>query len=153
MRWTPHVTVACVVEDQGRFLLVEEYSNNNRVLNQPAGHLEANETLVAAATREVLEESAWQVEVTDLIGLYTYTSPHNNTCYHRHCFVAKPIKHFTDRPLDPVILDTHWLSIEQIRQQQDKLRSPMVLKVIEDYLAGVRHPLTVICEESELAPA
>lgn len=146
MRWTPHVTVACVIEDQGRFLLVEELSDSKPVLNQPAGHLEAGETLLEAATREVLEETAWQVEITHMLGLYTYTSPHNGVCYHRHCFVARPVAHHPQRDLDPVILDTHWLNIDQIRQQQNRLRSPLVLQATEDYLAGVRYPLSFLTE-------
>ncbi len=149
MRWTPHVTVACVIEDRGRFLLVEEYSNNKPVFNQPAGHLEADETLIEAAAREVLEETGWQVEITDLLGLYTYTSPHNQVCYHRLCFVAKPIEHDPRRDLDPVIIDTHWLDVEQIRQRQCQLRSGMVLQAIEDYLAGIRYPLCFLTEQAQ----
>ncbi len=146
MRWTPHVTVACVIEHQGQFLLVEELSNNKRVLNQPAGHLEPNETLVEAAIREALEETAWQVEVTGLLGFYTYTSPHNQTCYHRWCFIAKPVRHMQQRELDPAILQALWLDADAIRQQQKRLRSPMVLQAIEDYLAGVRYPLALLNE-------
>ncbi|MEH6472299.1 MAG: NUDIX hydrolase [Halopseudomonas sp.] len=146
MRWTPHATVACIVEHEGRFLLVEEYSNNQRVLNQPAGHLEPNETLLEAVKREVMEETAWEVEVTDLVGFYTYTSPHNQTCYHRWCFIAKPVEHHPSKPLDEVILQALWLSADEIRQQRDRLRSPMVLQAIEDYLAGTRYPLALIQE-------
>ncbi len=153
MRWSPHVTVACVIEHQGRYLLVEELSNNQRVVNQPAGHLEANETLLEAAAREVLEETAWRVEITDLLGLYTYTSAHNQVCYHRWCFVAKPIEHQVHRQLDPVILNTLWLSVDEMRQRQAQLRSPMVLQAVEDYLAGKRYPLAIIQEHDQAGAA
>lgn len=146
MRWTPHVTVACVIEQQGQFLLVEELADGQRVLNQPAGHLEPHETLLEAAVREVLEETAWQVEVTDLLGFYTYRSPHNDTSYHRWCFIAKAIQHLPQRALDTDILQTLWLDAEQIRQQQSRLRSPMVLQAFEDYRAGIRYPLTLLRE-------
>ena len=147
MRWTPHVTVACVIEHQGKFLFVEELSNGKRVLNQPAGHLEVNETLVDAAVREALEETAWQVEVTDLLGFYSYTSPHNQTCYHRWCFIARPIQELENHPLDPVILQALWLSADELRQQQERLRSPMVLRAVDDYLEGTRYPLGLLNEQ------
>ena len=146
MRWTPHATVACVIEQQGRFLLVEERSNGRRVLNQPAGHLEAGETQLEGAEREALEETGWRVEVTDLLGFYSFTSGHNQTCYHRFCFVAKALEQLPEHPLDPAIIATHWLTPEQIRARSDELRSPMVLAAIDDYLAGIRHPLALLRE-------
>ena len=146
MRWTPHATVACVVEQDGRFLLVEEYSNGKRVLNQPAGHLEPDESIVEGAQRETLEETGWQVEITDLLGFYSHTSAHNQTCYHRFCFVAKPLKQLPEQQIDPVILQSLWLTPEQIRADQGRLRSPMVLQAIDDYLAGIRYPLQLLRE-------
>ncbi len=148
MRWTPHVTVACVIEQQGQFLLVEELIDGQRVLNQPAGHLEPQETLLQAAVREALEETAWQVEITDLLGFYSYISPRNQVCYHRWCFIAKPLQHRPERALDSGILQAVWLDADTIRQRQARLRSPMVLQAVEDYLAGKRYPLTLLCEQS-----
>ena len=148
MCWTPHATVACIIEDDGRFLFVEEYSNGRLVLNQPAGHLEDGETFVQGALREVLEETAWEVEITDLLGLYVYKPPHKPTTYHRTCFVARPIRQHKDRPLDGDIVRTLWLSYEEIKQQEERLRSPMVLKGIEDYLQGRRFPLDFIYQQT-----
>ena len=86
----PHITVATVIEDQGRFLLVEELKAGRLVLNQPAGHLEANENLREAAIRETLEETGWEVELTGLVGIYLYTAPSNGITYQRVCFAARP---------------------------------------------------------------
>ncbi|MEH6626188.1 MAG: NUDIX hydrolase [Motiliproteus sp.] len=146
MCWKPHATVACIIEDKGRFLFVEEYSNGKRVLNQPAGHLEANETLVEGVMREVLEETRWQVEITDLLGMYIYTPPHKNSTYHRTCFVGRPVKEETERELDKDIIRTLWLSYEELQAEVERLRSPMVLKALEDYLQGKRYPLEYIQE-------
>ena len=97
MTWQPHITVATIVEDNGRFLFVEEVKNDKRVLNQPAGHLEANETLRDAAIRETLEETGWDVELTGVVGIYLYTAPSNGVTYQRVCFAAKAVKHHPDR--------------------------------------------------------
>ena len=148
MTWTPHVTVACVIEQQGKFLCVEELSNGQLVINQPAGHLEANESLIQAAVRETLEETGWQVEVTDLLGFYTYTSPHNKVCYHRWCFVATPIQHIPNHELDSDIIQALWLDADTIRQSPSRLRSPLVLQAIEDYLSDKRYPLALLCEQA-----
>lgn len=146
MRWTPHATVACVVEKDGRFLLVEERSNGQTVLNQPAGHLEPGERIIDGARREALEETGWEVDIEALLGFYTFTSSHNHTCYHRFCFAAKPAQHRPELELDACILDTHWLTLEEIREKADCLRSPMVLQGIEDYLSGTRYPLELLVE-------
>ncbi len=147
MCWKPHATVACIIEDNGRFLFVEEYSNGQLVLNQPAGHLEDNETIIEGARREVLEETAWEVEITDLLGLYVYRPPHKQSTYHRTCFVAKPVRHHQRRSLDSDIVRTLWLSYAELQAQQHRLRSPLVLQGIEDYLAGKRFPLDFIHEQ------
>lgn len=146
MTWTPHATVAVVVEDeQGRFLLVEELSEGKRVYNQPAGHVEENETIVAAARREALEETGWQVELLDLIGLYTYKAPVNGVTYYRLCFSAKALNK-TSSNLDDDIIAAHWLTLDEIHRRAEQLRSPLVLKCIEDYRNGRRFPLDVIVE-------
>lgn len=142
--WYPHVTVATIVENEGKFLTVKETSNGNTVLNQPAGHLEANETLFEAAIRETLEETAWHVELKELIGLYLYTSPHNSTTYFRVLFSANAISREKEFELDDGIIDAQWLTLDQIKSKKDELRSPMVLSCIEDYLAGKRLPLDTI---------
>lgn len=143
MRFLPHVTVATIVEDQGRFLMVEEIKDNRHVLNQPAGHLEPNETLLAAALRETLEETAWQVELTGIIGIYLFTGD-NGIDYQRVCFAAKPIRHNANIPLDEGIIQALWLTKEQLLAESAKWRNPMIMTCINDYLAGHIYPLSII---------
>lgn len=144
-RWTPHATVATVIEKDGQFLMVEEISGGQRVINQPAGHIEQGETILEAARRETLEETGWSAEPTHLIGLYTYTAPSNGVTYHRYCFAAKAIKAEENAILDDGIIGPRWMTIEELRNSPN-LRSQMVLTCIEDYLAGKRFPLDVITE-------
>lgn len=143
MRFLPHVTVATIIEDQGRFLMVEEIKNNRKVLNQPAGHLEKNETLLAAALRETLEETAWDVELTGVIGIYLFTAD-NGISYQRICFSANPVNHYPDQPLDDGIVGAVWLTRDELIAQRDHWRNPMILNCIDDYLAGHIYPLSVI---------
>ncbi len=144
MTWTPHATVAVIVEDaQERFLIVEELSGGQVVFNQPAGHVEEDESINAAAIREALEETGWQVELLHFMGLYTYKAPANGVTYHRFCFSARAITRIGNC-LDNDIIAAHWMSLEQIRSLGTKLRSPLVLQCIEDYRNGRRYPLDVI---------
>lgn len=143
MRFLPHVTVATIIENEGHFLVVEEIKNNAPVLNQPAGHLEKNETLLEAACRETLEESAWEVELTGLVGIYLFTAD-NGISYQRVCFCAKPILHHPQRQLDDGIIGTHWLTREQLMQKRAQWRNPMIMTCIDDYLAGHIYPLSII---------
>jgi len=141
--WAPHLTVAAVIELEQRFLLVEEESDGLIVVNQPAGHVQAGETLLAAVIRETLEETAWHFLPQALVGLYYYTSPLNQITYLRLCFggsVSHPEPH---RPLDTGILRTLWLTPAEVRETPN-LRSPMVLRGLEDYLAGARYPLSLL---------
>jgi ADP-ribose pyrophosphatase YjhB (NUDIX family) len=140
----PHTTVATVIEREGKFLLVREKSDGLIVYNQPAGHLENNETLLEAAIRETLEETSWHIELIDFLGVYQYTSPVNGICYVRHCFVAKVLEQQADYALDEDIIDAVWLTLEEIRERVDELRSPLVLQVVKDYLAGTRFPLSIL---------
>ena len=144
MRFTPHVTVATIVEDHGRFLLVEELADGRAVLNQPAGHLEADESLIEAALRETLEETGWQVELTAVTGIYLYTAPSNGVTYQRVCFAAKPLRQLPERPLDTGIIGPRWLTREELLAQSERWRSELVLRCIDDYLAGERHSLSLI---------
>lgn len=145
MDWHPHATVAVVVEKEGKFLLVEEQASGQVVFNQPAGHIEEGETFIAAARRETLEETAWAVDPQYLIGFYVYKGE-NDVTYHRACYYATALEHHPNQPLDEGILHAVWLSRDEIEQQADKLRSPMVLKCIDDYLAGKEYPLDLIYE-------
>lgn len=145
MRWLAHVTVATIVEDQGRFLLVEEMSADKKhVFNQPAGHLEANESLIEAAVRETLEETGWDVELTAVTGIYLYTAPSNGVTYQRVCFAARPLRHHPERALDDGILGARWMTREELAVQPERWRSHLVLRCIDDYLKGERFPLSLI---------
>jgi 8-oxo-dGTP pyrophosphatase MutT (NUDIX family) len=143
MVWKPDVTVAAVIERSGRFLLVEERIRGRLVLNQPAGHLEDGEELLDAVMRETLEETAWQFTPTALLGIYQWRSPRGHTTL-RFAFTGSVQGYDADRPLDPPIVTTHWLAPEEIAQRSARLRTPLVLRCIEDYLAGRRLPLDTI---------
>lgn len=144
MNWTPHVTVATVIEDNGRFLLVEERSDGALVFNQPAGHLERGETLEEAARRETLEETGWSVELLGVVGIGLYTAPSNGQTYHRTTFFGKPLQCDHARPLDDGIVRAVWLSVEEIQALSARMRSPLVTQVIAQYLEGHRYPLSLI---------
>ena len=144
MSWAPHVTVATVIERDNRFLLVYEESNGRKVYNQPAGHLEPDETLIEAAIRETLEETAWNIKITGVVGVNLYTAPSTNVTYFRTTFIGELISHDPNRRLDDGIIDAVWLTYEEILEKKDQLRSPMTLQIIEDYRSGRRFPLEVI---------
>lgn len=144
MQWHPHNTVATLIERDNRFLMVEEIIDGRLVYNQPAGHLEEGETLAQAALRETLEETAWQVELISLLGIYQNTSPETGICYIRTCYIAQARQQLTDSPLDTGIVRALWMSKAEIEAKKDQLRSPMVLTVINDYLAGQHFPLHAI---------
>jgi 8-oxo-dGTP pyrophosphatase MutT (NUDIX family) len=141
--WIPHITVAAVVETKQDFLLVEEYSDGNVVFNQPAGHWDAGETLIDAVIRETLEETAWHFVPQAIVGIYTYTSEINHITYLRLCFCGTVTTHETERSLDTGVMRAVWLNHAAIVASQ-KLRSPMVLQCIDDYLAGIRYPLSLL---------
>jgi len=134
-RWTPHVTVATVVVRDGRLLLVEEAINGRQVLNQPAGHLEPDESLAAAAVRETLEETGWTVRLSAFIGTYQWTAP-DGTPFLRFAYAAEPVSHDPGRPLDDGILRAVWLTPAELKADPGRLRSPLVWQVVADYLAG-----------------
>lgn len=146
MTWTPHATVAVIVEDnEGRFLLVEEVSSGLVVFNQPAGHIEEDEAILDAVRRETLEETGWHVEPLHFLGLYTYKAPANGVTYYRFCYSARAVKKVSDQ-LDDGIIAAHWLTADEIAGLGKQLRSPLVLRCIEDYRKGRRFPLDVIVD-------
>ena len=146
MVWKPRVTVAVVAERQNRFLMVEEKIQGAVRFNQPAGHLEDDESLVNAAVRECLEETAWQFQPEALIGVYRWRSAAQNDTYLRVTFCGSCIDEDSQRPLDTGIIAAHWLTLEEIRSRADLLRSPLVIKSIEDYLDGRRYPLELLTD-------
>ena len=145
MVWTPRVTVAAVIEQNNKFLLVEELINGQRVLNQPAGHLEAGEGLEAAVIREVREETAREFKPAALVGIYLWPMPEKDRSYLRFCFTGSVGERHPTRELDADILDTCWLDYESL-QAHSHLRSPMVLQCIQDYRANRRIPLDSLHE-------
>lgn len=140
-QWSPRLTVATIIEDKGRFLLVEEYADSEElVYNQPAGHLDEHETLAAAAIRETLEETAWEVQLTAIVGIYYWAHSKGHT-FVRTCFAGTALHHHPDQALDDGIQRAIWLTYKEIVALGSKLRSPMVLRCLEDYRAGKRYPL------------
>ena len=141
-QWKPNVTVSAIIEREGKFMMIEEFSHGRLVYNQPAGHLEEGESLFQAVEREVREETAWGFKPEMGVGLYMHPSPSSGVTYLRICFTGSCHDHHPDQPLDNGIHKVIWMSIEEIRQNVDRLRSPMVLNCINDYLAGNRFPLS-----------
>ncbi len=140
-QWIPHVTVAAVVFHEGRYLLVEEVENARHVLNQPAGHLEANETLTEAAARETLEETGWEVQIEAVLGASLFRSNQTGISYYRTSFLARPLRHDAARALDSEIVAPHWMSYQEIIESRARLRSESVLATIEQHRGGHRFPL------------
>lgn len=146
--WTPHLTVAAIIEQEGRFLMVEENDNGRIVLNQPAGHVEEHESLYEAVVRETLEESGRRFTPEAIVGLYRWRSPLNQLTYLRVAYCGPCSERDSDISLDADIISTHWLSHLELQENAARLRSPLVMRCIEDYLAVQRHPLNLINEMS-----
>jgi len=141
----PRLTVAAVVEDHGRFLMVEERDRHGRlVINQPAGHVEGGESLVAALIREALEETGFGVEPLFVVGAYLWMTPDGSLSYLRMAIAAKALNHEADRPLDEGIERAIWLSRDELVAEIDRHRSPLVLRCVDDYLSGEHYPLTLM---------
>jgi len=138
------MTVAALIEIDGRFLMVQERVSGQSVLNQPAGHLEDNETLIEAVIRETREETAWDFQPETVTGIYHWRHPGNGETFMRINFAGKGLFHDPAGVLDSCIERTLWQSPEELRRQPDKLRSPMVLRAIDDYLNGSAYPLALL---------
>jgi 8-oxo-dGTP pyrophosphatase MutT (NUDIX family) len=147
MVWKPSVTVAGVIERDGRFLFVEENIDGRRVLNQPAGHLDPGESLPAACAREVLEETAHRITPTALIGVYRWHYAPKDVTFLRFAFSGSVDAFEDGRKLDKEIVRTHWLSLDELKARHEMHRSPLVLRCVEDYLAGRRYPLELFSPE------
>ena len=144
MQWMPHATVAAIVEDHGKFLLVEEETDRGNRYNQPAGHLEDNESLLAAVVRETMEETAYTFHPEALLGIYHWKHEHNDSTYLRFAYIGRVSHHQPTQELDEGIVRSVWMTVEEMREQAMLMRSPQVLKCVEDYLAGKRYPLEAI---------
>jgi 8-oxo-dGTP pyrophosphatase MutT (NUDIX family) len=143
-QWKPNVTVAAVLERDGRFLLVEEQTTDGLLYNQPAGHLEAGESLLDAVIRETLEESAWRFTPTALVGIYQYHQADSGITYLRFAFTGELADHDAGRKLDTGIVRALWMPAAEIRANRARHRSPLLMQCVDDYLAGRRHPLDLL---------
>ncbi|MGE0371760.1 MAG: NUDIX hydrolase [Gammaproteobacteria bacterium] len=143
MRWKPHVTVAAVVEREGRFLMVEEEAENRIVYNQPAGHLEQGESLLDAVVRETREETGWRIRPTAVVGIHQWTSPGARS-FLRVAFACDALDHDPALAPDDSIRAVMWLTRADVAARGGALRSPMVIKCIDDFIAGKCYPLDLL---------
>ena len=144
MIWKPHVTVAAVLERDGRFLLVEEETVDGIRYNQPAGHLECHESLTQAAIREALEETGYTFVPQYLVGIYNWRNEAKDITYLRFAFAGGITGHDAQRQLDDGIIAAHWLTLDEARALQSRHRSPLILQCIDDLCAGKRYPLELV---------
>ena len=139
-RWKPNVTVAAIIERDGRFLLVEEDTADGLRLNNPAGHLDPGESPIEACVREVLEETAHDFAPAALVGVYlnrfTRTRTGHDITYLRFAFAG-----------------TVWMTLDELHASAARHRSPLVLQCIQDYLAGQRAPLALIHTDASVLQA
>lgn len=145
--WKPHATVAAVIERDGRFLMVEEIAGGKQVYNQPAGHLEPGESLVDAVIRETLEETAAVFKPSCITGIYRWQmDDESEKSFLRFTFTGECTHIHTGQPLDDGIIQAVWMTRDELAAQPEKLRSPMVLNCIDDYLDGKQYPLELLTD-------
>ena len=144
MVWKPNTTVAAIIERDNKFLTVEELVLGKWVINQPAGHLDPDESLVEAVIRETREETAWQFVPEAITGIYLWKHPDNGQSFLRIAFCGSCKNHNVSQALDDGIQAAVWKTRDELIQQQQKLRSPMVINCIDDYLAGKRFPIDLL---------
>ena len=160
IRWKPSVTVAAVIEQDGLFLLVEEHTPEGLRLNNPAGHLDPGESLVDACARETLEETAHGFQPTELVGVYMsrFQRPAlseraaEDITYLRFAFCGTLGTFQPERSLDTGIVRTLWLTADEIRASSARHRSPLVVRCLDDYLAGRRYPLELVHSDASISP-
>ncbi len=146
MTWKPHATVAAIIERDNKFLMVEERIAGKITYNQPAGHLDPDESLIDAVIRETREETAWHFTPDAITGIYLWKQQEKNRSFLRVTFCGQCSDHQPSQALDDGILAAPWLSLEEIKKRRSQLRSPMVIENIEDYLAGKRYPLDLLVD-------
>jgi 8-oxo-dGTP pyrophosphatase MutT (NUDIX family) len=144
MTWKPHATVAAIIERDGKFLMVEELIHGERQFNQPAGHLDPDESLIDAVIRETQEESAWQFVPEAVTGIYLWKHPGNGKTFLRVAVCGSCKNHDPEQELDKGIIHAVWKTRDELIDTSCKLRSPMVINCIDDYLAGKRYPLDIL---------
>jgi ADP-ribose pyrophosphatase YjhB (NUDIX family) len=144
MPWKPNVTVAAVIERDGKYLLVEEETAGGLAFNQPAGHLEEGESLVDAVVRETLEETAYHFHPTHLVGIYNWRRPDGEVTYLRFAFAGELRGWEADRRLDAGIVAAHWLTLEEVDACAARHRSPLIRRCIDDLRGGRRYPLDLL---------
>ena len=157
-RWKPSVTVAAVIEQDGRYLLVEEHTPDGLRLNNPAGHLDPGESPLQAVMRECLEETARHLVPQALLGLYLsrfvrparHGQPAEDVTYLRLAYTGTVGEPVPGQALDTGIVRTLWLTPDEIRASAARHRSPLVMRCIDDHRAGVRHPLDVVWADPSL---
>ncbi len=149
MVWKPHTTVAAIIERGNKFLMVEELVLGKRVINQPAGHLDSDESLVEAVIRETREETAWQFIPEAITGIYLWKHPDNGKSFLRIAFCGSCNNHNVSQVLDDGIQAAVWKTRDELIQQQQNLRSPMVINCIDDYLTGKRFPIDLLVNVPE----
>lgn len=145
-RYKPNTTVACVIEANGKYLLVEELIEGETKYNQPAGHLEANESIVDACIREVKEETGLDITPQGLVAIYQFSAT-DALAFVRYTFYISLKNCDKSTAIDPAIKDTHWLTFAEILALKTQLRSPLVLNCIEDYQNNKRYPLEILNDQ------
>ena len=150
MVWKPHVTVAAIAEREGRFLVVEEEVHGRRVFNNPAGHLEPGENFIEAVRRETLEETGWDFVPDAVTGIYLWKNPELDATFLRVAFHGHCTVHHPERNLDKGIIGPHWFSRAELAEREPRMRSPMVLRCIDDSQAGRRYPLELLSHVTDL---
>jgi ADP-ribose pyrophosphatase YjhB (NUDIX family) len=143
-RWKPNVTVAAVIERDGRFLVVEEETADGLRFNQPAGHLEAGESLIAAVSREALEETSRPFTPEYLVGIYQWPHPQGGITYLRFAFGGQVGERIAGRSLDAGIVRAAWMTVDELTASRERHRSPLIMQCVEDWLAGRRYPLEIV---------
>ena len=144
MIWKPNVTVAAVVCRDGRYLLVEEETDEGVRFNQPAGHLECGENLLDAVVRETLEETAYHFRPTALLGIYNWRHPDKDVTYLRFAFTGELRGWEAERALDAGIIAARWMTVQEVRDCAEFHRSPLILRCIDDHAAGKHFPLDLL---------
>ena len=138
------LTVSAVVENNGKFLIVEERASGLMVLNLPGGHLEPGETVEQAAIRETMEETGCEISVNGLLGVYLWIHPQSRQQFLRIVYTGDLVRENDGRNLDSGVSAVHWFGVADLNHRSRDLRSPVVLRSVEDYLAGQRQPHSVL---------